>query len=114
MDRQCGDRVDLLVCLHQLAPGGAVVECERMREVPRELGFFERVECEEDRVARARGERGDNLVTVARPSLARGLVQPSRGRGRGPLAEHRQPRIERLGRWAMSFQESAPVVGCLE
>lgn len=48
VDRQGGDRVDLLVCLHQLAPGVVAVERQRVREVPRELGVLQGEEREEE------------------------------------------------------------------
>jgi hypothetical protein len=41
-NREDGERVDVLVCLREVAPGPAVIESKRTGEVPRELDVLER------------------------------------------------------------------------
>lgn len=59
VDRQGGDRVDLLVRLHQLAPGLVAVQRQRVREVPREPGILQGEQSEQDRVPRDAGQLRD-------------------------------------------------------
>lgn len=79
VDRQYGERVDLLVCLDQLGPGVVAVEGERVREVPGRMRILEGEQCEQDGVAGAgRGECGSDLV---------GVVVPTRAGGRAALSD---------------------------
>lgn len=51
---QDGELVDLLVHLHQLAPGGVGVQAQGVDEVPRKLRLLQREQGEQRRVAGAR------------------------------------------------------------
>lgn len=114
VDRQYGERVDLLVGLDQLGPGVVAVQGERVRKLPRPGGVVEGEQCERDGLAGAGGgERCSDLVGVVVPTRAGALVQPCCGGGRRPATEDVGARVERLAA-PVFVEEMAPVVGGLE